>query len=305
MKSKVIVIVLLFTFSARGQTNRYFSFPDSNAVWFEEGSANFGGPTSWAHWQQQYYIAGDTTINFLYRKIYKKSLYETPPLVISCWSYNIPGVPYDVYYGALREDTILKRIYFLPSGWSTDTLLYDFDLIIGDTLPPSYNHSFEIIVTNVDSIFDGTNYRKSFELYGSSLSIIEGIGSTWGLFWSMDPPFESANTLQCFKENGTTLFSTTCPYACDLATNIGSVLKENSRAIIYPNPFHSSATIKVASEFYNAELKVYNLNGEIVNHQLIRQQNTLLSRNNMPSGVYYYVLSNSFGSIVRGKLLID
>ena len=222
MKKLLPLSFLFFAILSKAQTSIYHPFPDSNAVWNEEGSSVFGGaPPEWYHWQQRYFINGDTIINYTYHKIYVKRIDEYPPFVSYCHSYVIPGIPLTDYFGAIRQDTLQKKVFFLPSGSLNDTLLYNFNLNLGDTLPPTYNHQTTLIVNHVDSMFDGTNYRKYFSLsdvfHSDSVAIIEGIGSSRGLFWWLDPPFEAGNSLHCFEQNGATLFSDSCPNSCDMA----------------------------------------------------------------------------------------
>ena len=70
MKTKKIVLVMLlasFGLGARGQTNVYHPFPDSNAVWNVQFSA---GLLCVYGEQYSYVIAGDTIIgSFLYHKL--------------------------------------------------------------------------------------------------------------------------------------------------------------------------------------------------------------------------------------------
>lgn len=39
------------------------------------------------------------------------------------------------YAGAFRNDSLNKKVYFVKPGMLNDTLFYDFDLQLGDTLP--------------------------------------------------------------------------------------------------------------------------------------------------------------------------
>ena len=38
------------------------------------------------------------------------------------------------YVGSVRQDSLTKQVYIVPPGYSSDTLLYDFNLGIGDAL---------------------------------------------------------------------------------------------------------------------------------------------------------------------------
>ena len=74
----------------------------------------------------------------------------------------------------MREDTITQKVYVFDQSYNHDTLLYNFNLSLGDTLPLSYLHQHQmdtIYVTMIDSFFDGTVYRKQFHLHSLDPSL--------------------------------------------------------------------------------------------------------------------------------------
>src|SRR5688572_26179253 len=132
MKRILLLLLIFYSTSSSAQTSVYHEFPDSNAVW------NFHcvqwmcmpvGPGP-ANVQFDYSITmiGDTTINgLIYHKLF------TPFIQIinntNCQMWMGTG-----YKGALREDTALRKVYYVPQSDTAEQLLYDFNLQVGDTV---------------------------------------------------------------------------------------------------------------------------------------------------------------------------
>lgn len=98
-----------------------------------------------------------------------------------------PPYVYTATAACIREDT-LRHVYIwlpLPSNETYDTLLYDFNVKLGDTLLSNYigapDGGAPDIITAIDSIKIGTSYRKQFIVQYSGWdglaldSIVEGM----------------------------------------------------------------------------------------------------------------------------------
>jgi hypothetical protein len=139
------------------------------------------------------------------------------------------------YRGAYRQNIPQKEVYFVEPFTNQECLLYDFKLGVGDTVTGCYNPGSCIIVSSVDSVLIGSNYRKRINLATNPpYSLIEGIGSTAGL---LEPlcPFEYIANLICFSQNGQTLYPDTVT-DCILTTQIPEI-PEVEIASVHPNPF--------------------------------------------------------------------
>lgn len=124
----IFTLELLKTYS---QTNVYFPFPDSNAVWCD--SAGFNQQVTISCGISSYAFNGDTVVNAkTYHKLHiiGMSYYVS----ISHCSGGNPYPPYSAYAGAIRQDIVEKKVYFLPPSATRDSLLYNFSLGVGDTL---------------------------------------------------------------------------------------------------------------------------------------------------------------------------
>ena len=185
------------------------------------------------------FLCGDTLIaDTLYSKLCQHGRRET------YWYYSPPPSPdcqvgwyfYEEVAGLLREEG--KQLYFRTS-WQEDTLLYDFDLEIGDTLPSTYLHNGAIqpmVVSQVDSILIGQDWRKRFLLdEGLETYLIEGVGSSNGLLSPVGWSWACSNGLDCFGLGDTAYYPTTGP-GCDLHLGVGPRSTPIERLTIRPNP---------------------------------------------------------------------
>ena len=307
MRRVYLIILLSAIFSLKGmaQFNVYHPFPDSNAYWREEafnGSSGFGFTVQ----GYGYKLAGDTVIKGMaYHKVNEIGGYQTF-LPSGEAFYNI-----DFYYAAIREDT-LKHIYMYDTTIHRDTLLYDFNIKIGDTLN-QYNSpgwsGRKAVVTKIDSIFIGSSYRKQFVLGFDS--IIEGIGSTEGLFDGIVPPFEIYSLLDCFSQNNDMIYSSSIlgPHdSCSkLYLGVNSLSGPKGQFSVYPNPASMNVTISylLPQGQNNAVLRLYNTMGQIEYSKNMNSTNSTINENvsGIPCGVYYYTLSVN-GLVTAGNKLV-
>jgi hypothetical protein len=303
MKKHLLTLSLfiLTQIFVKGQAYIYHPFPDSNAIWSDDWNE-----TPQTH--QRLGIMGDTIIlGTTYKKIY--TLFDT--------TFTSP---FSTYYAAIREQD--KRIYTIIDN-SNEQLLYDFNLLVGDTITYNYSltpeiDSFSRVVTKIDSIIlmDGT-YRKRYYLDANwncylNDTIVEGIGSiSWkGLFNPLNSDIctcgDSYN-FSCFKQNDTVLYmnNTFCNYCfCGLGLSVTDIIK-NINIQVSPNPFTSHTTINVSNGIRNATLTVYNLYGQQVKQiKNISQQTFTLHQDHLPSGLYYISLMQNNKIIATDKLVI-
>ena len=304
MKKHLLTLSLfiLTQIFVKGQAYIYHPFPDSNAIWSDDWNE-----TSQTH--QRLGIKGDTIIlGTTYKKIY--SLYDT--------TFTSP---YSTYYAAIREQD--KRIYAVIDN-SNEQLLYDFNLLVGDTITYGYSltpvgvDSFSRIVTGIDSILlmDGT-YRKRYYLDANwncylNDTIVEGIGriSWMGLF---NPLHNSMCTcgysynFSCFKQNDTVLYMNNafCNYCfCGLGLGISN-FTSNVDFQAFPNPFSSYTTLQISEHISNATLTIYTPQGKQVKQiKNLSSQSITLDRNHLPNGLYFTILTQGEKIIATEKLVI-
>jgi hypothetical protein len=300
MKKLLPILFILPCFSAKSQTSVYHPFPDSNAIWnvSAQGCCWTDCPPPPTpnpvidDYSFSYYINGDTVINsVLYHKVYQSG---TVHHHCNFGNYIDYWNSFHDYYAAIRQDTALRKVYVYYNN--PEQVLYDFNLSVGDSIEGC------TAVTSIDSILIGSNYRKRFNIDGAfPYSIIEGIGSTSGLFEPLCP-FEYWGTLVCFSQNGETLYPDAST-ECELIMGTQPFHADKSISLS-PNPFHTSTTLYIKSIFNAATLHIYNTLGSLVKEQSITSENTVITREGLSDGIYFVVVSDGTQEW-KGKVVIE
>ena len=296
---RTLIITILFTFSLSSHSQIGIQFPDSGAVWKETYSwqpspffYNGIGDT---------YIEGDTIFNdTVYHKIYNLRR------DVFCSDVIIQGPDYD---GGLRDDTINNKVFYRLNENSNEKLLYDYTLQEGDTLPLEMSwFTFDegVYVTDIDTIttFDGVNRRVWYldheEPFVGWPQIIEGIGSTSGLFGYIAPYFEGWNELLCYSVDNSMVWRSwrdTCYVITDSCATVGlneAILKK-LEIEISPNPFYDHFRLSNLPTYQSIDLTLFNSVGQIVfSEKLLPEQSEHQVRINpgLTSGIYLLKLTS-------------
>lgn len=288
MKTFIILLLLTFALNTNAQIGAHFA--DSNAIWKTNYVWLPPGPYGYNAYAENS-ISGDTTINdLLYKKI-KNTGYD-----VFCTDI-ITSAP--IYVGALREDTIQKKVFFIPNGEQHDTLLYNYNLQVGDTLHLSYNvHELagQIFVFSIDTIetngIQRMRWNLSAEYYGQFASIIEGIGSTTGLLeeiWA----FEEGAYLRCYVQNDTLVYlnASQCKMPTDTCYYLNISENSNKIDVLYrPNPVDNWITISLENNrIENYTIDFYNQLGNKVKSIIVSNSERKINVENLSSGLYYLV----------------
>jgi len=301
----------------KGQTNVYHTFPAHDAVWGED-YYDFVPLTSYEHCGcYQTFITGDTIVGTkTYHKLWVSGTSYYPYCNIS-YPYCDGSNPYTFnnYDGAYREDSLNKKIYYLPPDSTSDTLLYNFNLNLGDTLPPTYcNASYPYnYISKVDSILIGTKFHKCFGVTDRFFKtdsiyayLIEGIGSTWGLISYLhgQGEYPSGSHLNCFSLNGITLYPDTNT-VCQLSGINKNEYFENT-VKISPNPFSQSARIALSQSYNDISIEVFNLQGQLVAQNLYKNSSGIVfERNGLSEGMYFIKLTLDGKKVETRKVVIS
>lgn len=215
------------------------------------------------------------------------------------------------YIGAIRQDSINKKVYFIDSTMTTDTLLYDFDLAVGDTIQSWYNKwSMPLFIVNsIDSISINGNYHKRFNFIfyiGPNTNLIEGVGWTGDLFGCHVIGSGLSNYLACFDGNiiAGEAFTYECSASlnCDISVNINEH-NEQKYFTLFPNPFSN----KLNFTFNNNELSeiiIY----DITSRKILQQKFTSsvsLNTEQLAKGLFLYEVRNKDSSCKKGKVVKD
>jgi len=266
-------------------------------------------------------LNGDTTIgSYTYQKLY---LSYSRTDYINGTPNCPPGCsPSNTYYhspsfeGAIRQDISLRKVFIFQPPSTQESLLYNFNLSLGDTLPVSaIVYSEKNYVSKIDSILVGGQYHKRFWLWAIGttpptssdsgyVSIIEGIGSTFGLLTDLVPLFEVGCGLNCVKVNSIPVFPPTAMTCTSLITGIDE--KENKFSFqISPNPFSKQTNIHTDKILKDATLTIFNFCGQQVKQMRnISGQTIILQRDYLPNGFYFLQLMQDNKTYTTDKLII-
>jgi len=300
MKRLLYLLFFLNPIFLFAQTNVYHPFPDSNAVWNEQYDYYDFYPSPICIDNYSITINGDTMINgLLYRKLLTPFVQHQyiPPHFVG--PQVLTG-----YLGALRQDINDRKVYFVARYDSLETVLYDFNLNVGDTI---IARTFcAVTVSSIDSILIGSDYRKRWVSYGSILGpveFIEGIGSSKGLLSSWDCEGDGyGKNLNCFQQDGVTLWPFSSATDCNLITTIEESLSSKVLYELSPNPFRIHSKIVTYAEF--DQLEIFNSIGIRVRTQKVCGNEIIIEKGALPVGIYFFILGSSNNYQESGKFII-
>lgn len=294
MRTFIFAFLILISLSVNGQT--YNSFPTNNAKWIFNYTWNYLGEGSPNVNNYTIEIGGDTLIDVT---TYQK-------LRISSFQSVSTGSPIEnrnQYQGAIREDLANKKVYFVEINTTTEVLLYDFNLQIADpVLGRLENQNTPDIITSIDYVYVGSSYRKRWNTNSCyNISIIEGVGSTYGLFkpspgCATDMPDYS---LTCFKQN-TDLYPNSLT-ECEFTTGIISSKRTLTYASVSPNP--SKGFVKI--DFNKTPTKEIQLTDLLGNTFLIENTEGLeyIDIVGLKESIYILTLTDNYNNKTMTKIV--
>jgi hypothetical protein len=196
--NKLSLVILLVVVSSKLFSQAYQPFPEQQGSWVvQQSSTGIDGGYPWFVYEK-FETNSDTTIgSYTYRKVMRASspVKGTP---------SPPSYGPSVFRFAYRNDSLNKKVFIYTevAGVYMDTLWYDFNLAIGDTLKESYAIDIiqmghmdtnRVVVSSIDSVLICGKYHKKF-WFNCPLgegNLIEGVGfedhfirasSTWCIF---------------------------------------------------------------------------------------------------------------------------
>ncbi len=288
MKHKAYLLTLICFMTASTENSfslNYLSlFGDTSTTWdiIEHGYCD-------AVCSQTTIVSGDTTIGANSYKI-------------------ISGLP-----GFVREDTVQGKAWFYDTYNSTEYLVMDLSLNLGDTF---YVYNFSNISSPfiVDSVYFVSsikhvrlNASTTICGYSEKITFIEGSGTTASFNYQRDLNGNSVTSyMLCqHKDNvkvvGNILFMDSC-YICSVGIN------EYNSAIssvnIFPNPILDELTVERKNiSLDNLQFSLYNSLGEKIIIQKLLNLLTTINVSSLHSGFYIVEvsdgISNGYKKIIK------
>jgi hypothetical protein len=297
------LLFFLFTLFSRvfGQANIYHPFSLDGGEWRAD---YFSSYCAGLCEQRRYYTSGDTIIDSLkYKKLYGDIVPEAGNSF------------YGQYFGALREDTATRRIFFWALFSPEERILFDYDLDSGDVAPETYLHSEDdtMIVISIDSILIGTNFHKRFNLStttGYPAALIEGVGWSGGLILEKMSPligWEEIYNLKCFKVNSILEYEDTSYVfpACDLPLNLDELNLSEQSSILTPNPVLIGSNLYFnLKERQKYKCRIFDITGNMLVQMSLTDNGFYISPAIFKEGVYFLELSDSISIRFLTKLVL-
>jgi hypothetical protein len=292
-----LLFIICLSGVTRSQVNTYFN---NNPCWTISSTQQIA-QNCYTVDVYNYFINGDTVIGgYQYKQVFKKGYSYAqyygmgpPPAGNPCLS-----PPPTYYYPAGLSFFIRsagKKIYvrnasnMVCSSCYGDTLLYNFNLKVGDTLPKTMNNPLfsTFTVSAVDSIFTFNGWMKAFKLNSSSsYNFIEGMGYTNGLIEPM--PIMLCNcgwSLGCYSQNTTAYYPSSGP-SCLLSTSIKEE-KVGNKPLVYPNPSTGKYQIYLHQFSINSRIEIYTITGQLINSFLPQSENVEINLSKEKDGIYF------------------
>lgn len=282
------------------QNKEFIPMLNPGAIWFETYTNHTPNPFGY-NWSGRKYLGLDTIINnTTYKKIYHEML------DVFCTEIILSG---PTYAGALREDALHKKVWFIPPYFQQEILYFDFTLEIGDTVAESYftwETPYTLIVSDIDTIttFDGAARKRwlfDSDPMNDESFVIEGIGFSGGLLQPYEIWQFYINHLWNFHIDTTLiychhLFGCEIPSDTCMSVGITTPLRDFDISI-YPNPVTNVLylTTHGDSERFNA-YEIYNLSGLKVAEGRFFNNSYAIPVDYLGSGMYLLRIKNELNA---------
>ena len=288
VKSFTFLTTIIFTCVTFTLNAQYHPFLESGKTWRELVDDAFG---NW--YIDEYQIETDTIINSVgYKKIEM------------VWS-NDPNLNLPIYIGAAREDTVAKKVYIYYANDTTERLLYDFDLSVGDQHTFVNCHAVlfgfnpgNFIVDSIGIYIDANGLNRkvwylNYSQNGITSRIVEGVGSNTGLF-TYSCHFNYWKDLVCVHKDSAALFVNDMPLAnyCTPYISVGleKINSDDHEVSLYPNPSNNFIKIDFLNNTELSEVKVCVINqlgSTIPLNTKIENNGLFIDINQLKNGIYY------------------
>jgi len=303
MKDLALIICLLFLAVCPIYSQTYTPFPTQDSTVWRVNFYNCDGPYACTGYEEFDFILGDTVLN---DKLYSR-LYRSTNGLYWDSQFTLP-------IGFIREED--KKIHYIGYDYANDStsevLLYDFNLSVGDTmywdgnvLSPNDNVPYGI-VNQIDSVQMNTGeYRRRFRFSSMApleINIIEGIGSNFGLLRPNYFPFESVYELLCLAEPSTLVYDNeydSRDYADADACLYNPVSTDTpfvSDLKIFPNPTHE--VLYFSENISETLLEIYTPIGTKI-FEIQNFTGREIDINHLASGMYFIVLGDAQKTAIK------
>lgn len=313
-KVVTILLFLLVTNLCHGQVPNFFA-DGSRWVYYTRESSEPGQQMVNSSYEQ-IVIHGDTIVD----ELQYSRLFTTHHNILEVFlNWPAPHTEYIHSYDSigpafLRYDTLLKRVYYLPGIDSTERLIYDFNLQVGDTMPMQSPIFPNTVISSIDTItFFGVQVKRFFvDLGDNGLDffnyIIEGMGGSNGLtyfqpmiLWLGGGAYST--NINCFQFQDSIYAPNDgeCPFI-DFISAVDPIT-ENHTLTISPNPTHDVFTVTISEELLNSTCTIVDVVGRV--QQSFKLTDLHTTAQLVAPGLYFWRIEHRGRIINAGKLICN
>ncbi|MBW6481901.1 MAG: T9SS type A sorting domain-containing protein [Vicingaceae bacterium] len=256
---------------------------------------------------QQCFLQGDTVISGNQYQIIKShpiiSLVNPGPY---CPPFAV-DTSYSVITGFIREDSIAKKVFVYDISNNVDDLLYDFNLVVGDTLNSNYaGQGLLIIIDSIDTfVLLNNQVRKRFyytDFFGFASYYVEELGLP-RFHYPLVGGLSGGNFVTCVKENNIQLYNSQWAYSCPSLVGIEENNLQNA-VKISPNPTRDNIVVAQLTNFVGGTIKIINLMGQVIFSQSIQNQQMSFNLSAYSKGIYLVKISSDKQQIIK-KIMLE
>ncbi len=314
LKLLLLPILCLLPHWSNGQTPNFFI---EGSRWVYQTSESWEPGQTFLYGQiEQNLIHGDTLIeNVVYNKVYTTIHasstvylpYPQPP--ITTLSQGRSGPTF------IRFDSAEHKVYFLPSIDSSERIIYDFNLQVGDTLPMQSAFYTPGLVDSIENVsLFGISVKKFYTTEGVGGAvyeenyILEGMGGSNGLAYFQPMAVLVSGgifttSLVCFQ-SGDSIYNPRnqdCPFLEVVSTTLPS--EEAVSVLVSPNPTKGVFSVQVSEPLQHANFVVFDGLGRKVVAQTLSGPTTI---GQLPrSGIYFWCLEKDGRRISAGRIICN
>lgn len=297
--NRILLFVALFM--AYGSYSQTADYLENSPRWLQRKISN--NDPCWVYNNFIYSVNGDSVVGaYTYKKLYKNGEINWVPM--SMGTVCSPTQTYNSFKILIRQEG--KKMY-VHDGMQ-DTLLYDFDLGVGDTLPITYNNwENDVVIANLDSMLIDGVYRRMFywddnPMLGANF-IIEGVGSDEGLLEQLGLGF-SGYELLCHEYNGDNYLVVGA--SCNFNVGVNEIEKLSPSIKVHPIPADEEVTITFSSAQLIEKVVAIDALGRSLelNFNSINGNEMQVDVAELNDGIYFLILSNTDGQSINSKIVI-
>lgn len=282
----LLILLIVITNSTKVQAQIPIVFEGNNLEILE--------PQGWGTYHLHHYTIGCDTIinNTEYSQVrflgYQTGSIDSPanPALFEPYLYN--------YVSAIREENNGEKLYSLDRDSTTEILLSDFTLQLGDTFK-LYAHIFSDYFTGVvDSIYYEELFGEMRKIitfgYGATNTspfLIGGVGTKYSGYVQNGGHYEMTSIRNIlYEEIG-------CIGGGDM---VNTVFIKRDQTEISPNPANENLLVNTGTFAKNTtkSINIYNTQGQLQMQQSFQADQIELNVSGLANGIYYLVLKTEY-----------